>query len=43
MTDIHKIFQEIEKKSKDGEYIYRGEPKCHKSVSSPCPTIVAQP
>ena len=34
MTDIHKIFQEIEKKSKDGDYIYRGEPKCHENVSS---------
>ena len=34
MTDVHKIFQEIEEKSKDGDYIYRGEPKCHENVSS---------
>ena len=27
MTDVHKIFQEIEEKSKDGDYIYRGEPQ----------------
>ena len=31
MTDVHKIFQEIEEKSKDGDYIYRGEPKCHET------------
>lgn len=34
MTDIHKIFQEIEEKSKHGDYIYRGEPKCYENVSS---------
>ena len=34
MTDVHKIFQEIEEKSKDGDYIYRGEPKWHENVSS---------
>ena len=34
MTDVHRIFQEIEEKSKDGDYIYRGEPKCHENVSS---------
>ena len=34
MTDVHKIFQEIEEKSKDGDYIYRGEPKCYENVSS---------
>ena len=34
MTEIHKICQEIEEKSKDGDYIYRGEPKCFENVSS---------
>ena len=34
MTDcvgIHGIFHEIQEKSKDGNYIYRGEPNCTES------------
>ena len=34
MTDIHKIFQKIEERAKNGNYIYRGEPKCHENVAS---------
>ena len=32
--DIHKILHEIEAKSADDGYIYRGEPKCYPKVSS---------
>ena len=32
--DVRKKIQEIEKKSANGDYIYRGEPKCCKHVSS---------
>ena len=31
MNDIHKIFIEIEEKSENGNYIYRGEPNCNES------------
>ena len=34
MSDIKEKISEIEKKSADGDYLYRGEPKCHKRVSS---------
>ena len=32
--EIRKIIDRIEKKSADGDYIYRGEPKRHRKVSS---------
>ena len=32
--EIRNIIEEIEKKSADGDYIYRGEPEHHKKVSS---------
>ena len=34
LSQIREKINEIEKKSADGEYIYRGEPKRHKRVSS---------
>ena len=34
MADIHKIFQEIEERAENGNYIYRGEPKRHENVAS---------
>ena len=34
LSQIKEIINEIEKKSGDGGYIYRGEPECYKRVSS---------
>ena len=34
LSEIKEIIDEIEEKSADGDYIYRGEPKCFEEVSS---------
>ena len=34
LRDVRKIIREIEDKSVDGDYIFRGEPECYETVSS---------
>ena len=34
LTEIKEKIREIEEKSVNGEYIYRGEPECYARVSS---------